>query len=282
MIIKKKKRLIDENKKVLGLCFLIYDIINYEELWNDWLKNVDKKKYKIYIHYKNDVKLNYFEKYKLKNCIDTKYADISLVKAQNLLLEASINDNCGHQILLSNSCIPLKPFDVVYTKLIKGISYFNLLPIHTYHHTKKGPYYTKMDISKIHKTSQWCILSTRHSKIILKDNIICEELKNCYAPDELVYLTILYQYKNEFIITNNLNSGATTFTNWSFMNYPYKKCRGGLKNYNMITTEELDYLLEQPCLFGRKFISGCIVINNNIKQQSHDQLSKYLTERICY
>lgn len=260
--------------KVIGLCFLIYDKINHEELWYNWLRNVDKKKYKIYIHYKNDMKLKYFEKYKLDNCIETKYADISLVKAQNLLIEASVNDNCTHQILLSNSCIPLKSFDNVYTKIIEEISYFNLSPTNLYKHTKTiGS--TKMDISKIHKSSQWCILSKHHSELILNDKINCEELSKCYAPDELVYLTILYVYKNELIITNNLTSGATTFTNWS---------HDGLKNYNVITTEEIDYLIKQPCLFGRKFNSDCKVIKNKIpllNNEKIDQLSQYLTKRIC-
>ena len=41
----------------LGFCFLIYDIINHEKLWYYWLKNIDTKKYRIYIHYKNDVEL---------------------------------------------------------------------------------------------------------------------------------------------------------------------------------------------------------------------------------
>ena len=70
--------------KVLGLCFLIYDKINHEELWNTFFKNVNINKYNIYIHYKNDVPLKFFEKYKLTNCIPTTYADISLVKAQNM------------------------------------------------------------------------------------------------------------------------------------------------------------------------------------------------------
>ena len=83
--------------KVIGFCFLIYDKINHEELWYKWLNNIDKHKYRIYIHYKNDVKLKYFEKFKLKKCISTQYSDISLVKAQNLLLEASVKDNCSHQ-----------------------------------------------------------------------------------------------------------------------------------------------------------------------------------------
>lgn len=32
--------------KVLGLCFLIYDKINHEKLWYNWLRNVDKKNIK--------------------------------------------------------------------------------------------------------------------------------------------------------------------------------------------------------------------------------------------
>ena len=48
--------------------------------------NIDKNKYTIYIHFKNNVSLKYFEQYKLKNCIETQYADISLVCAQNILL----------------------------------------------------------------------------------------------------------------------------------------------------------------------------------------------------
>ena len=99
--------------KVLGLCFLIYDKINHEELWHNWLRNVDKKKYNIYIHFKSSKKLKYFEKYKSDDCIETKYADISLVKAQNLLLKASVNDKCTHHIILSNSCIPVKSFDYI-------------------------------------------------------------------------------------------------------------------------------------------------------------------------
>jgi len=78
--------------KKIAFLFLIYDIINLEELWRYFFLNVDKNKYTIYIHFKNNVSLKYFEQYKLKNCIETKYADISLVCAQNILLEESLKD----------------------------------------------------------------------------------------------------------------------------------------------------------------------------------------------
>ena len=49
------------------LCFLIYDKINNEELWYDFFKKIDKSKYSIYIHYKDNKKLNYFEDHKIKS-----------------------------------------------------------------------------------------------------------------------------------------------------------------------------------------------------------------------
>tara|TARA_X000000950_G_scaffold286675_1_gene396297 strand:- start:1347 stop:2240 length:894 start_codon:yes stop_codon:yes gene_type:complete len=266
---------------ILGFCFLIYDKINYEDLWYSWFKNIDINKYKIYIHYKSNIKLKHFEEHKLRNCIQTNYADITLVKAQNLLLQASVNDNCTHQIFLSNSCIPLKTFDYVYTKIIPRFSYFNLMPKNLRKHTKVIGY-TNIKLYKIHKASQWCILSSHHSKIILKDKNICESLRKCYAPDELVYLTILLeQYKNEIVLTKQSSSGATTFTNWSDFDYlyPYKNS-ATLKNYHVIDLKEINYLIQQPCLFGRKFDTNCKIIKNNIPL--HLDLSQYLIKKICF
>lgn len=53
-------------------------------------------------------------------------------------------------------------------------------------------------------------------------------------------------------LTPNLASGATTFTNWQGMEYPWPS-DNGLKNYNTITVEEWEYLLKSPAFFGRKF-----------------------------
>ena len=67
------------------------------------------------------------------------------------------------------------------------------------------------------------------------------------------------------------------------MDYPYQN-HYGLKNYNVITMEEIDYLIKQPCLFGRKFNSDCKVIKNKIPLLFNEeiyQLSQYLTKRIC-
>ena len=76
-----------------SLFFLIYDKINNEKLWYDYFKCIDKSKYNIYIHYKKDVNIGYFQKYKIKenDIIPTQWCGKSLVEVQNKLLEYHYN-----------------------------------------------------------------------------------------------------------------------------------------------------------------------------------------------
>lgn len=242
--------------KKIVLCFLIYDVINHEEVWNIFLSNVDKNKYNIYIHYKTNKPLKYFENYKLKNCIETSYGDISLVKAQNLLLEEALknNDN-SHFIFISNSCIPLKSFNHLYNFLNEDYSYFNMAK-HETCFPRCDHALNYIDKKYIQKASQWSILNRKHAKLMLEDDKYLEWFKN--VPDEHSYITNIFvnNLQNEIITTSNLANDATTFTNWTGMDYKYPS-EYGLKNYSMISEEELVYLLNSKCLFGRKFNIEC-------------------------
>ena len=247
--------------KKIAFLFLIYDILNLEELWNKFFLNVDKNKYTIYIHYKNNVTLKYFEQYKLKNCIETKYADISLVCAQNILLEEALKDeNNEHFIFLSNSCVPFKNFNFIYDKLSIDKSYFNIMPQEQCF-PRCDYLLNHIDRKNIQKSSQWCILNKKHSKIIISysnyKNI--NLYKNIYAPEEIFYITIIFinNLQEEIITTPNSANDATTFTNWQGMDYKFPSI-SGLQNYTFISEEEILHLLNSNCLFGRKFNANCI------------------------
>lgn len=54
---------------MIAFLFLIYDEINHEELWKLFFNNMEN--YNIYIHYKDYKYSEYFDKYKIKNCIPT-------------------------------------------------------------------------------------------------------------------------------------------------------------------------------------------------------------------
>ena len=255
----------------LAFIFLIYSTINHESIWYDFFKNVDKSKYNIYIHYKTDVKLEYFDEYKVKNIINTKYADISIVKAQNYMLkEALIDADNTHFIFLSGSCIPFKSFDYIYNILDSKFSYFHIadkeecLP-----DCREALNY--IDIEYLNKASQWCILNRKHSILLINGANYYNHVynhntlnylvwfNNSYAPDELCYLTFLARVynnnlKNEIIATyyKDPPEYATTFANWEGMNYKYVS-HNELKNYVYISENELTHLINSPCLFGRKF-----------------------------
>lgn len=245
--------------KKIAFLFLIYDTINLEELWKIFFTNVDKNKYTIYIHYKNNIPLKYFEKYKLKKCIKTEYATISLVKAQNILLKEALKDkNNKHFIFLSNSCIPFKNFEYIYNNLLISKSYFNLFP-HIECFPRCDVLLNYIDSKYIQKASQWSILNRKHSKLMIDtDNPehlnlldLCDHI---YAPDEHYYIIKLFlnNLEDEIITTFNSTNDATTFVNWHSMSYRYASNQE-LKNYNYILDEEIIYLLRSKCFFGRKF-----------------------------
>lgn len=246
--------------KKIAFLFLIYDVINHEELWNIFFKNIDKNLYNIYIHYKYNVPLKYFEKNKLDFCMKTKYADISLVKAQNLLLSKGLTDeNNTHFIFISNSCVPFKSFITIYNFLKDDMSYFNLST-----HSQCFPRCNKtlqyIDKQYIQKASQWCILCRNHANMLINDSDYLSWFNySNTVPDEHCYITKLFYEKltHEIVITHMLSNNATTFTNWEGNTYKYPSYKG-LKNYKNISQDEILYLLNSKCLFGRKFDKECI------------------------
>jgi hypothetical protein len=261
---KEKEKENKPTRKKIAFCFLIYDKINHEEIWHRFFEKADKQKYNIYIHYKENKPLKYLDEYKIQNCIETKWGDISLVKAQNKLLEEALKDPKNeHFIFLSNSCVPVKTFQFIYDYLDTKYSYFNKDP------TKKDrctQTHVHVDPKHIQKASQWSILNKKHATILSEktEYIPWFEYDNqtCIA-DEHAYITYLFSQdlEKELKITDNIAIDATTFTNWADMDYKFHSKENnstyGLKNYKKISEEELKYITQSKSLFARKFDGDC-------------------------
>ena len=257
----------------IAFLFLIYDIINHESIWHRYFEGIGKNRYNIYIHYKADtnVRLEFFDEYKIdkSKIIDTKYADISIVKAQNILLKEALKDAKNtHFIFLSGSCIPLKSFEYLYHHFDTAYSYFHVAdPDDCFPDCEVALQY----IPKRHikKASQWSILNRKHAALLVgsdssdPSNTYLRWFEDTYAPDELCYISYLSYVYNESldveIIATSYDSPpevATTFANWEDMNYTFVSERE-LKNYKSISEEELEHLLRSKSLFGRKFKPSC-------------------------
>jgi hypothetical protein len=245
--------------KKIAFCFLIYDKIEHEDFWYLFFKDMDPKSYTIYIHYKHDIPLNYFESYKLKHCIETKYENETIPLAYNVLFREAFKDKDNYKFInVSNTCIPLKSFASIYKKLVsddKG--YFNVCP-QSQCFPNCNSLRNVIDEAYISKSHNWFILNRTLVENLCMDDAFIKKHYTIYAPAEYYYYTFIkiLHLEEETIVTHNV-AEATTFTNWEGMNYKYPSTRG-LKNYRVITEEELLYLFQSPSLFGRKFYSGCI------------------------
>lgn len=279
---KNKENYDNTNNKKIAFCFLIYDEINHEDLWYEFFKNVDKNKYTIYIHYKNNIKLKYFEEYKIKNTVDTQWCNFNLVKAQILLYEEAIKDSENYKfILLSNSCIPVKNFDYIYNKLTKdNYSYVSKL--------RKYNYNNKI----IYKISQWSIVNREILKVAINTNSITYfinmNIMNLYCPDEYYLINVIYNNNLEkyIVVCNNLYE-YTTYTHWKECYMYNNKCivftdsrilkNKSPYNYAHISNTELNYLINSQCLFARKFIKECTGLEKlNEKLNKNSNVLEYI------
>lgn len=255
--------------KRLAFLFLIYDEIEHEEIWHHWFAAADPAKYVIHVHYKNQKPLQYFEDRKLDHCIPTKYADISLVLAHNLLFRCALEDPTVFKMInVSQSCIPLKPFDHVYEALTRDtLSDFNE-SLQATCFPRCDSLLTALQPEQVFKSSEWFILNRSHAELCMTQTEFVPLFNEVYAPEEHFYITCirLSGGGTDMRCTPHLAAGATTFTNWIGMDYPWPPTQNrfpwpsqDLKNYKDISTDELTYLLHAPCLFGRKFRAGCTV-----------------------
>lgn len=258
----------DKNKKI-ALCFLIYEEIYHEDIWYKWLETVDKSKYNIYIHYKTNKPLKYFDEYKLKNTINnTCWGCFSIVEAQNLLIkEVLVDKNNKHIVWLSDSCIPVKSFDYIYNNLEDGKSYFNYFPQNSYTNdieviSKSSP----IRKEKIKKAGMPSIICSNHAKLLVNQNYTdikkwFDKIKNV---DEKIYITLLHYYnkEDELVTTNNLCYDAVIYYKWkhssNFKEFDDSKYNKKVPyEYNYICEEELNYLIKSKSLFARKFSKNC-------------------------
>lgn len=262
----------NKNKKI-AFCFLIYDKINNEDLWHQLFQSIDTNKYNIYIHYKENKPLNYFEKYKLKNTIDTCWGCLSVVEAQHLILKEALKDSENtHFIWLSQSCLPLKSFDYIYTNLNENKSYFNIAP-DTQVRINIKQKLKFIENNNIKKAAMPSILNRNHAIKLVQNEDKLSWFKDIKNVDEIAIITLLYHIglKNELELTPNLSADAKIFTAWPDMKN-YKKfnksklSKNSPNEYKEICSEELDYLIKSESLFGRKFLDKCGGLENLIKQ----------------
>jgi hypothetical protein len=263
----------------IAFLFMIYDLIEKEDLWYNFFKDIDINKFSIYIHGKdnNQIKFkhDFFKNYIIKENYPTEWACYSLVHLQNRLLElALIDENNKKFILLSGTHIPLHKFDFIYDLLIKNDKSY----ISFEHYSNQTSdllnrfttinNYKNYNLYNWYYASQWSILNRNISKFILDNekefNMIFSKSK---YPDEYAYINYIIENKKFKNIINKKTSYISLVKSVDCKKY---RSRPHTFDNNEIN-ERLINNIKTSYLFMRKIVNNCninedwIFNNNNIK-----------------
>ncbi len=250
----------------IALCFLVTkDLVNLK-VWEEWWKGHEHL-INIYAHF--STKKNVTQPILLKNRVDpinTKWGDVSLVYAEaKLYKKATLTQSNQFCILLSETCIPVRPFAYIYKRLFRdpnrGILHYRR--IDNFKHQTE-PFITNTFCNslieelgfkgnKVYASDQWKILSrknvndfiemTLNKKWVHLFNRCIKIVPDSLAPDELMFIN----YLNDHHLLTTIRRGVVTYVD-------FKKIAIHPIVFKRISPRLSKDICDTNAMFARKFI----------------------------
>jgi hypothetical protein len=235
----------------LGLLFLTHGDVVHPEIWREFVSERPER-VKILSHPKAPAQTDggFLEGSAIEHLIETKWGDISLVQAaRNLLLEALRDTELTHFVLLSETCVPLRPLPEILRRLdLDPRSQFRFLHIgETWELLQeRAAMLPEIPLGCWRFTSQWWLLN-RTAATLAAGQDQTELFARMEVPDECYFATVLalqgYPLEREVI-----NQPVT----WSW----WEADRGSPLPWVDFPPDRFRSAFHSPALFGRKFLEG--------------------------
>lgn len=234
----------------LAFLFLTIGKHKSEESWKLFFNNIDPLLYNIYCHPKNEKLLSnsFLKSHIIPDRVNTKWGDISLVKATLCLLKYSYLDDNKNKyfILISDSCVPIIDFSTIYKKITnnnnKSIIHYKLINNREDRYNRLPLFFkNKIDYKYFYSQHQWMVLNRYHTNIFI-NNDFTNIFSKMHAADEHYFIIILY-LKGEF---KNITNHKITYCDWS------DKSSSHPKEFNIINNNLLGKLYSENLFFIRK------------------------------
>lgn len=245
----------------IAFMFLTVGDLNQPELIRDFLADGGDR-CTAYAHSKEKRVLNDIQ---ISEKIDTKWGDISLVKATNLMLAEAYKDpDNKYFLLLSESCVPLYDFDTIYNTIttIDKSWIYKTKTNYNKQRIKWRSLYTPnllgmKNVKDLQLCTQWMVLTRKHVKLILDHDYTTSVFKKAHIPDESYYLNVLSYHDKDFkenSINRRLTFGRMQFKHPTIHHKP---------NIDIIKMWRWS---SEESLFGRKVGSKTQLLYNQIKE----------------
>lgn len=209
--------------KKIAFLFLIIDNPNFPDIWDYYFKN-NENKINIYIHPKYPKSHTWKPDYIIENLQPTGWGFI--VDAYMELFRVAFKNKENFKfITISESCIPIKPFDELYEEIINNnlyVSFIKKMNISRYDYEVRLSKNIKEEFKNnlIKHYARMC-LSRNHVERLLSNKSKVEMFSKMLVGDEffLSSITPLKNYKNF----------AITFDDWEYVDNLKKKIKNRIK-----------------------------------------------------
>lgn len=180
-------------KPALALLFLTRGDVNQPEIWREFLNDAGDE-VRVFAHVKDRAAAGSLEEHLIGEWHETKWGDISLVRAMLALLKVGLaNPELTHFAFVSESCVPVKPWQEIRKRLeIDPRSMMDLADAETMEAKHLGRLKVVADLpeSAMRFHPQWVMLSREAAECVTEFDFT-NHFENSFAPDEHYFGTIL-------------------------------------------------------------------------------------------
>jgi len=240
----------------VAFMFLTIQGLSREDLWRQFFDGADPMKYTIYCHPKYPDRVPHGSvilPHIISQHVHTSWASISLVQATIFMLQEAVR-NIENQrfILISDTCIPIIPFPLLYDQVFKQpVSSFSYNPDYVNSVDIQGRYKRfqnkkMIPIQKFMKAHQWFILD-RPAAVLCAEGRHLRDFEKVFASDEHYFVNICNHYRIPFL---NLRR--------TFVEFEYEKSHP--KIFHEISLSFLQHLRNKGFFFMRKIRRPTILL----------------------
>jgi hypothetical protein len=179
----------------IGLLFLTRGDVHHPQIWRDYVAQAPEQ-VKIFSHPKDPAALRggFLENTALDTLIETGWGDVSLVQATRLLMASALHEmDLTHFVLLSESCVPIRPLGELLSNLANDPR--PMLRCRTYEQALALQKERAAKVTWIPQAcwrfhSQWWLMD-RTAALWSAGNDYTESFRDFLASDESYFATVL-------------------------------------------------------------------------------------------
>lgn len=235
----------------VAFLFLTRGDVHHLDIWEEYLEQT-RGRARVLAHTKDTSLISeksFLREAQIKEKIETEWASLSLVHATLVLLKTALADvDTTHFILVSESCVPVRPFDHLRMNLRRDdrsrMRMWSVADLKRVNPVKgsRMDYLTRIAPENRWFHDQWICLSREDALIVIeRDWLQCFE--RVYIPDECYFATVLAASGKPPL--DALVNRPITWTAWQGGAHP--------REFAKMLPRDVATISESGCFFARKF-----------------------------